>query len=480
MPSQLQGARVTVMGLGRFGGGLGVTRFLLDRGAEVLLTDAATREQLQAPLAALRNELEGGRLRLHLGGHEPRHFEETDLVVVGPAVPRPWDNPFLAAARTRGVPITTEIRLAIEHLSGRRFIGVTGSVGKSSTAAMTHAALAAAGVPTALGGNIGGSLLDRLHEIPADAWVVLELSSFMLHWIAEAPTPWAPQIAVLTTLAPNHLDWHGALDHYLQSKRAIVGGPDPLLITRFPQLHPEAAIAAASAGGDWWSDPAQRGRPFIEAIDPGRIDLRVPGSHQRDNAHLALAAVLATRALSPRSEARANAVLPDPHALLRAFNGLPDRLEVLESPADLRWVNDSKSTTPEATLLAIEALGDPSRLHLIVGGADKGADLSTLAAAAGRLGGVYAIGAVASHLARHPRVTLSGTLQQAVRDAAQRMRSGDTLLLSPGCASWDQFANYRERADAFIETCREAWTARTPHPQASSRSTSAARATTQS
>lgn len=454
MQRRFDGAKVTVLGLGRFGGGLGAARFLLSQGAAVLLTDAASEELLAAPLAELRAAAGGspGSLQLRLGGHEERDFISADLVVASPAVPKPWQHPCLHACLERGVPITTEISLAIGQLPSHRFIGVTGSAGKSSTAAMTAEALPQLGIAATLGGNIGGSLLDRIGEIPPNAWIVLELSSFMLHWLGQGASAWSPQIAILTNIRPNHLDWHGEFGHYARSKGAIVAAQaEPFLISRFHLEDPDAAREAAAAGGDWWSAPAEAGRPFVEAIDPARIELAIPGEHQRRNARLALAAALAAAARDGPSHAPAGS--DSLHAALRSFAGLPDRLERIPAPPGVLAFNDSKSTTPEATLLAVAAFPQPSKIHLIAGGADKGVDLSPIASLAERLAGVYAVGVTATRLAKAPGVTLSGTVAQAVRDAAPRLREGELLLLSPGCASWDQHADYRDRASVFRRAC---------------------------
>lgn len=441
----LAGARVTVMGIGRFGGGVGVIRHLLARGARVTATDVLDATALADSLAMLERLDGRDRLELRLGGHSRGEFVESDLVVANPAVRAPWSNEWLAAARTAGVPITTEIRLAIDALPGRRFIGVTGTVGKSSTASMIHHALGRLGVETALGGNIGGSLLDEVDAIPARSWVVLELSSFMLHWLGEDARPWSPEIAVLTNLRPNHLDWHGDFGHYAASKGRIVAHQaTPRLVTAFALEDPAGARTAALAGGDWWTAPSTEGEQILRSIDLESIELLVPGLHQRRNARLALAtAALACRLHGMRVEpARLHAALAD-------FRGLPHRLEALPSRRGFLFVNDSKSTTPESTLLAIESLGDPSRVHLIAGGADKGIDLAPIRDRAGSLAGLYAIGVTAPQLVASPHARLSGTLRQAVADASGRMRSGDILLLSPGCASWDQFTDYRARGEAF-------------------------------
>ncbi len=177
------GQRVTVMGLGRFGGGVGVTRWLVQHTARVLVTDLQPQEDLRESLAQLSPLIDDGSVQLRLGKHIQTDFTTCDLVVANPAVPVPWNNSFLKAGRGAGVPITTEIRLLVERLNRQRVIGVTGTAGKSTTAAMTHHILTEIGTASHLGGNIGGSLLNQLGESQLRDWIVLELSSAMLHWL---------------------------------------------------------------------------------------------------------------------------------------------------------------------------------------------------------------------------------------------------------------------------------------------------------
>jgi hypothetical protein len=196
-PRTLDGAKVTVMGLGQFGGGLGVTRWLVERGARVLLTDRDPAEKLTKPLAELEAHVASGAVALRLGAHEEQDFADADLVVANPAVPLPWDNRFLRAATAAGTPVTTEIRLAIDGLDRERTLGVTGSAGKSSTSSMIALVLAGDGRTARLGGNIGGSLLGSPGE-PGE-WTVLELSSAMLWWLSEGAAmaglpAWAPRV----------------------------------------------------------------------------------------------------------------------------------------------------------------------------------------------------------------------------------------------------------------------------------------------
>ena len=408
--------RCTVMGLGRFGGGLGVTRWLLERGCPVLLTDLAQEKALVAPLKELEEAIGTGQLKLQLGSHEAKDFMDTDLVIANPAVPLPWNDPFLSIAREHGIPVTTEISLLVRQLDRRRVIGVTGTNGKSTTASMIHHTLIANGIDSHLGGNIGGSLLGSAATMPVDSWAVLELSSAMLWWLHEEATNepgWSPGIAVMTNISPNHLDWHGDQKHYVMCKEQI---------TR-DQLPGENCLR-----GDYIS---RRATP---------IPLTIPGRHNQDNAHLAVMAASAATGIDPGDAARG----------LADFPGLPHRLEAID--ADGRFFNDSKSTTPEATLLAIDAFSPHhSRIHLIAGGYDKGVSLESIGSISERLAGLYTIGTTGPSLAASagPQTHQCGDLRTAVETAIPRMRPDDLLLLSPGCASWDQFPNYEARGDAF-------------------------------
>jgi UDP-N-acetylmuramoylalanine--D-glutamate ligase len=214
---ELAGARVTVMGLGRFGGGVGVTRWLAAQGADVLVTDLDPAEKLAEPLAAISSLVDSGTVRLRLGEHNASDFTGCDLVVANPAVPRPWENRFLRAAEAARVPVTTEITLLLSRLPEamrERAVGVTGSVGKSTTTAMVHAGLSAAageGERVLLGGNIGGSLLGGLGRIDDRAWLVLELSSAMLYWVervfADRPTTSTGTGTSPTTPSPSSACW---------------------------------------------------------------------------------------------------------------------------------------------------------------------------------------------------------------------------------------------------------------------------------
>src|SRR5580700_2976584 len=298
---ELAGCKVTVMGLGRFGGGLGAVRFLAARGACVTVTDLLSAEDLAEPLS----QLAGWPIEaFHLGGHVDADFLDADVVVVNPAVPPA--SPFLTKARDAGVLLTSEISL-FWQFNRSRTIGVTGSNGKSTTAAMTHAILQAAALPSRLGGNIGNSLLPEIEGIGPDEWSVLELSSFQLDDLDRLPA--SPNIAVVTNFTPNHLDWHGSLSEYRRAKQSILRWqtPDDIAVLNhddadvrsWPTFGRTLGFGTRDAGCD---GIFERGAEHILRRDGSheRFGLRewvpLPGRHNVANAMAAACAALAAGA----------------------------------------------------------------------------------------------------------------------------------------------------------------------------------------
>jgi UDP-N-acetylmuramoylalanine--D-glutamate ligase len=485
------GKRVTVMGLGRFGGGVGVTRWLAAAGARVTVTDKEPAERLAGSLEQIA-DLD---LALHLGGHDPRDFRDTDLVVVNPAVPE--TSEYLHIARQAGVPVTTEINLFVERCPAR-WVGITGSVGKSTVTAMighvleeavkegaevASASAAADGrrseaddlkgtaqeqwhttddlkggaqpgaktKPIArrvwVGGNIGRSLLDGLPEITDDDIVVLELSSFQLQ---RTPTVrWSPHVAVITGVTPNHLDWHGSFEAYLSAKLNIVRHQDrtrDVIVTHdTPGLRGALMELLGNLTGLWryrLDDDVPAAVCDDRLVRWEGLRLAIPGRHNRENA---AAALTVAHVLG----------VPDQIAIgaLGTFQALPHRLQKVAERDGVTYYDDSKSTTPEAALTALRAFEAP--LVVILGGYDKGSDLRPVAQeAAWRTKFAACIGTTGRGLAEAVRdaggqSAFCPDLAAAVAACRERAQPGDVVLLSPACASWDQFTDYRARGEAF-------------------------------
>jgi UDP-N-acetylmuramoylalanine--D-glutamate ligase len=445
-----QNKRVTVMGLGGFGGGVGVTRWLAAAGAKIVVTDKAPAEKLRNSL----DQIADLHLPLHLDGHDARDFRDTDLVIVNPAVPE--TSEYLQLARDASVPITTEINLFVERCPAR-CVGITGSVGKSTVTAMIGKVLDEGTKARRhggtkgrvwVGGNIGRSLLEGLGRITADDIVVLELSSFQLQ--RTPAVGWSPHVAVVTNITPNHLDWHGSFEAYVAAKLNLVRFQQPrdvVVIQDVPKLRRMLAPLVSDRPGIWRYG-LDGDVPFA-ALDGDdrrlrweKLKLPVPGRHNRENA---AAALTVAQALGVPAEIALSA--------LATFEALPHRLQRVAEREGVTYYNDSKSTTPEAAVTALRAIDAP--LLVILGGYDKGSDLRPVAEEAARRACFTAcIGKTGPGLAQLVQAAGSDAavfpdLRAAVRACRERARPGDVVLLSPACASWDQFIDYRARGELF-------------------------------
>ncbi len=457
--SEFRGRRVTVMGLGRFGGGLGVTRWLCAQGAVVRVTDLAD----EATLVESLRSLEGLNVERRLGGHDERDLDTCDLLVVSPAVDKARSAFFKEAVR-RSIPWTSEMNLFLQRCRGR-VVGITGTAGKSTTTAMIGAILQAGRQSPGrryadvwVGGNIGRSLLDQLPAISADDVVVLELSSFQLDDAAELSR--SPHVAVITNLRENHLDRHGNMEAYAAAKANIYlhqSTDDWLVVPRDEDL--------SLLPGNWSAkerlcrfavDAASR--RVIRSIPrgpTGRVDdgldvpLKVPGSHNLANA---AAALVVSKVLD----------VPDTVALraLSEFGGLPHRLEFVREYRGVKYYNDSKATTPEAAMTSLRAFSEG--VVILVGGSDKGSSFAALGRLlAERAGTVICMGQTSERIheevlrarssRQSPRVETACDFRGAVHLARELAQPGGVVLLSPACASYDWFRNYEERGDKFTE-----------------------------
>jgi UDP-N-acetylmuramoylalanine--D-glutamate ligase len=331
-----------------------------------------------------------------------------DVLVKSPGVP--GDRPLVVAARARGIPVWSEVELGYRWLApaGTKFVGVTGTNGKSTTTALLGAMFEAAGRDVAVAGNIGVALTSVEH---AD-WVVCELSSFQLEDVHELSC----EVAVLLNLEPDHLDRYPNFDEYRDAKLRIFERARAKIVPRGLNL----------AGIEFSADDPLPAEPLIRGV------------HNRENA---AAATAAARAAGIDDDAIAEA--------LRAFPGIPHRLELVAHRDGIRYVNDSKATNVAAAVRGLAAYADEP-VHLILGGSPKGEDFAPLAAAIGpNVRSVHLIGTEGPRIGEVVAGDDDGTLDAAVAHAERLAEPGDVILLSPACASYDQFANFEERGDAF-------------------------------
>ena len=440
-------ARAAVFGLAR--SGRAAVEALLLRGVEVVATDVKSRTELgDLP------ERDG--VRYVLGSHPESLLDGVDLVVVSPGVPPLL--PILDTARARALPVLSEIEVASRLLPGV-VVGITGTNGKSTTTALAAALLSAAGRAAVACGNTGTPWIsfaapDALTGGgPPPTWVV-ELSSYQLEGIRR----FAPDVAVHLNLTPDHLDRYRSLDDYGAAKArvfenqreaqvAVLNADDPLvarLRTRARRLEFSRRIVPARG-------VALAGDAIVADLDgngPRRVaqlgDLALPGAHNLENALAALAATLPL-GVTPAAVA----------ATFRSFRGLPHRSALVRVLGGVSYVNDSKGTNIDATLKSLEGFPDGT-VHLILGGKEKGDDFRRLAPLVKtKTRRVLTIGSagerIATALEETPglMVIRCGTLERAVADAAANAAPGEVVLLSPACASFDQFRNFEHRGEVF-------------------------------
>ncbi|HWE02290.1 MAG TPA: UDP-N-acetylmuramoyl-L-alanine--D-glutamate ligase [Tepidisphaeraceae bacterium] len=429
----VRGKRITLAGLGHFGGQIGAARWLVEQGANVLVTDRDPAEKLSDSMEKLKDL----PLEYRLGEHRTTDFTDADLIVASPAIPP--TNEYLSAARAASVPITTEIRLFIERCPAT-IIGVTGTKGKSTTTAVLSKMLQTR-FTVWRGGNIGGSLLSDLEKIDKTHLVVLELSSYMLEYLGAMR--WSPHVAVVTMLAADHLPWHGSLEAYRQAKTNIVRfqRPDDIaVLNETDQASMELAELTC----------ARVMRFGIEGRES--FALAIPGRHNQLNAQ---AAYTAAGALGVTWDAAQQSV--------GDFAGLNHRLQLVHEENGVRYYNDSIATIPQAAIAALDSF-PPKKVIQIVGGSDHHLRLTEMCnALVERAKAVLCIGQTGNQLADlmsgNPHATAAavyrcGDLPTAIKMAKQIASPGDVVLLSTGYKSFDQFVNYEKRGEAFGRLAR--------------------------
>jgi len=420
------------MGLGLQGGGLGVAEFMRDLGAALTVTDLRVAEALGPSLARLG---EAG-VRYVLGRHDLEDFRHAEIVVRNPAVR--LDSPFLTAAREAGAAIEMEMTLFLRWCRAGAVVGVTGTRGKTTTSSVLHAILQADGRPVVLAGNLRVSALRALDAIGPQHTVVLELSSWQTEGLAH--TGLHPHGAIVTNLMPDHLDRYPDLATYAAAKAHLLANQTP----------PDWAVLPDDAWGDWFArrTAARVVRYSRSSPPPGWEHARLAGSHNRANCAAAAAAAHCF-GVPERAIARA----------IRDFDGVPARQQLLGTYGDIRAVNDTTATIPEATLAALDTV--PGPWVLIVGGSDKRLSFETLALRLRDDPNLRALillpGSGTDRLRPllGPRPAIQArTMAEAVDAAFAAAHPGDAVVLSPACASFGLFQNEFDRGDQFVVAVR--------------------------
>jgi UDP-N-acetylmuramoylalanine--D-glutamate ligase len=433
--------------------------FLKDRGAEVTVSDTKSEEELAHEIPAL---LDRG-IVVETGRHGERTFREEDLIVVSPGVP--VNVPQLAQAREAGIPVIGEIELAARFLPGR-IVAITGSNGKTTTTALSGEVLAADHRPVQVGGNIGTPAISLVATATAETFNVLEVSSFQLETIER----FRPFLAVVLNFTPDHLDRHRSFDAYVAAKARIfenqtaddyavlnaddavcaslgtpgdrgpLPAPPRAKVRWFSRLREPESGAFVRDGNIFWRD--ERGEQEIMPV----AGIRLRGAHNVENA-LAAVCVGMIAGCVPANIRRG----------VSEFQAVEHRLEYVASVNGVDYYNDSKATNVDATIKALESF--PGNIHLILGGKHKGAPYTVLhSLLRERVRRVYTIGAAAqiieNDLQGAAEIVRTGTLEVAVHRAAASAVPGDIVLLSPACASFDQFQSYEHRGRVFKDTVR--------------------------
>jgi UDP-N-acetylmuramoylalanine--D-glutamate ligase len=403
--------RALVVGLAR--SGVAAAAALARRGVHVVGADRSRDVDT--------GRLGGSGVELRLGTEEEALLEGVDVVVKSPGVPA--ESPLVAGAHSRAIPVWSEVELGYRLLpAGARLIGVTGTNGKTTTTELLGAILRAAGRPVDVAGNVGRPLTAAAEAAGPGSWIACELSSFQLEDVQTL----ACDVAVLLNLEPDHLDRHGTFDAYRAAKLRI-----------FERARAKVVPRGFGLDGIEFS-----------ADDPLPAEPPMPGRHNRENA---AAATAAARAASVSDEAIAQG--------LSTFPGVPHRLELVRELRGVRWVNDSKATNTAAARRGVAAYDAP--LRLILGGSLKGEDFGAFARDLPEtVRSIYLVGAASDELAAAldaagREYARAGNLAAAVARAAAETEPGDVVLLSPACASYDQFTNFEERGDTFRRLVQE-------------------------
>jgi UDP-N-acetylmuramoylalanine--D-glutamate ligase len=458
MRDRLTRGEVAVIGLAR--SGVAAARLAAREGARVYASDAGhpPEADLHGPKGA-PDPLTALGVEVQCGGHDLERIARASLAIVSPGVPP--QAPAVVTARDAGVPVISEVELALWFLPATRLVAITGTNGKTTVTALVAHLLNGLGAQALAAGNIGTALSDVALMAAPPAWVALEVSSFQLHDTYSL----APQVGVLTNLAPDHLDRYESLeDYYADKDRLFINaGPGSVWVTNGDDvevLRRTARVRGArrrfSVQGlpvdATYDRPHERLALLDEPLMP-RADLPLLGDHNVANALAAALAVVAADAAFQTPAARERLC-----AALRSFHALANRLEVVAEAGGVVWINDSKATNVASARVAIEGMTRPA--IVLLGGKHKGESYTGLAPAlASRAKRVIAYGEAAARieadLAAHvPLDRLGSSFEEVMRRAREVAAPGDAVLLSPACSSYDMFTNYEERGATFRRLAR--------------------------
>jgi UDP-N-acetylmuramoylalanine--D-glutamate ligase len=438
--------RVGILGAGR--SGLAAATYFRSKGVDIFISDSCAIEKLEAILS-----VQGLASAAHEGGGHTAALLQNDLIVISPGVRS--DLPILLQARMRGIPVWSELELGF-RASEATFLAVTGSTGKSTTVSLLGEALKAGGKETAVAGNIGIPLVGITAGLSRDAWVAAEVSSFQLEGIDR----FRPKAGAVLNFLRNHLDRYRSENDYYAAKKRIAENftkdnylvlniHDVKLAAWADTMNKRTSViffgSMPGAGDSFWYDEGAGTIRYRFGGEQGTIldvsDMLVKGRHNFENA--AAASALA------RIAGIGDAAIGRGFA---GFKGLSHRLEFSGEVAGVRYYNDSKSTTAESVLCAVTAFA--ARVHLIAGGRDKGCDFSLIKQALGnRISDVCLIGEAADRMQGEWQgivpIYRCDTLDEAVMTAARHGLPGDVVVFSPGCSSFDMFADYEDRGNRF-------------------------------
>ncbi|MBI3335472.1 MAG: UDP-N-acetylmuramoyl-L-alanine--D-glutamate ligase [Candidatus Portnoybacteria bacterium] len=444
----LKNKRVTVMGLGRLGGGVGVVKFLAAHGAKLLVTDIKKAEELEDSLKKLRGI---SNVEFVLGHHRNEDFIERDFIVKNPGVPK--RSPYLLRASQARIPIETDISLFFK-LAPCHTIGVTGTKGKSTAASLIQKFLASS-YSAFVGGNIGITPLELLDKIDANSLVVLELSSWQLEDLA--PHKVSPYVAVILNVYPDHLNRHPDLQDYIEAKKniiryqtsegsAVLNYDDPIVREFSSEVKGKLYFFSKREevnGAYMKGEKVYFGQGEEGIID--RVHISLPGEHNLSNILAALTLAKIYK-VSSRDISKA----------LESFTGIPWRQELIREIGGIAFYNDTTATIPEAAIAALKRF--EKNIILIAGGVDKGLDYRELAKEiANRVKFLVLLPGDASekinsrlttHDSRLKVIKVEG-MEEAVKSAFKNAQSGDTIILSPGAASFNVFKNEFDRGEQF-------------------------------